>query len=200
MKFTSVILLFFSFFYSGCAVGPLVNHETARTVGNSNHELIGGYGQAGYVLKWSYGLTENLDLGLHWESFSLGYRLKYAFQSKQSGGSLAFAAGQGASIGGSHYYGDIIASYLSGSWEPYSALRVVHVKSDGQEVKSGSNGDVIFKVEKSEFDYGQFILGSRYWFNKHWLFSLEASTLFAISSSVRGNNSFIASGSFGYRF
>ena len=89
--------LFLIFILSGCAVGPLAIHETARTVGKSNHELVAGYGIAGYVFKWNIGLSENWDIGLHWESLSIGLRAKYAFlQNSEKGWSLATAAGTGA--------------------------------------------------------------------------------------------------------
>lgn len=200
MKVPAFICSLFLVFLSGCAVGPLVSHETARTVGNSNHELIGGYGQAGYILKWNYGLTENLDLGLHWESLSIGIRAKYAFINNKSGLSLASAIGTGASIGGSHYYGDFISSYLTGSWEPYGTVRIVHVKNDPLEFKNKDTGQVSFTIDKSEYDYGQFILGTRYWFSNHWLFSVEASSLFTISSGFKAGNSVFGGASFGYRF
>jgi hypothetical protein len=185
---------------SGCAVGPLVSHETARTVGDSNHELIGGYGMAGYVVKWDYGLTKNLDLGLHWESLSIGLRAKYAFINNREGWSFATALGAGASVGGSHYYGDIIGSYLAGSWEPYGTLRLVHVKTDPLEFKDKDTGEIDFTVPSAEYDYGQFILGTRYWISAHWLLSLEASSLFAVSSGLKIGSGVLVGGSFGYRF
>lgn len=186
---------------SGCAIGPLVLHESARTVGNSNSEIIGGYGQAGGVFKWNYGLTDNLDIGVHWESLSLGVRAKYAFiNSKSSGWSMASAIGTGRSFGGSHYYADLILSHFSGSWEPYSALRFVHVKNDPLEFKNKDTGAVDFTIKGSEYDYGQIILGSRYWFDKSWLFSLEASTFTTLSSEFIVDTGLIVGGAFGYRF
>ena len=102
-------------FSAGCAVGPLVQHETARSVGKGDHEIIAGYGQAGYVLKWNAGVTENFDFGIHWESLSFGIRGKYSIINGRSGGiSLAGAIGAGSSLGGSHQYGDLMVSYLSG--------------------------------------------------------------------------------------
>ena len=185
---------------SGCVIGPLVSHETARTVGESKHELMGGYGRAGYILKWNFGVAENLDFGLHWESLSIGVRAKYAFFNHEAGWSLAAALGTGTSIGGSHYYGDVIGSYLQGPWEPYGTLRVVHVKNDPMEFKDTNTGQVAFTIPGSQYDYGQFILGTRYWMTPHWLFSLEASSLFAISSGLGIGSNLLVGGSFGYRF
>lgn len=184
----------------GCAVGPLVSHETARTVGNSHHEVIGGYGMAGRVLKWNYGLTENLDLGFHLESLSIGIRAKYSFLNRNEGWSLATALGTGTSIGGSHYYGDLIGSYLAGAWEPYGLLRLVQVKTDPWEFQEEDTGQISFTIPSSKYRYGQFILGTRYWFNPHWLFSLEASSFFSLSSDLKMSDTLLAGGSLGYRF
>lgn len=198
---------YLAFFYlvavttlSGCAVGPLVSHETARTVGDSNSELIGGYGQAGYVFKWNYGLTENLDFGLHWESLSIGLRAKYAFINNDNGWSFASALGTGVSVGGNHYYGDIIGSYLVDSWEPYGTLRFVHVNNDPVEFKDEDTGQADFTIPGSQYQYGQFILGTRYWFNPHWLLSLEASSLFALTSGLKFGGNVLIGAAFGYRF
>jgi hypothetical protein len=185
----------------GCAVGPLVSHETARTVGHSHHELTGGYGQAGYALKWNYGLTDRLDWGLQWESLSIGIRGKYAvINGKNDGLSLALALGTGTSLGGSHVYGDIIASYLAGSWEPYTTMRIVHVTNDPLELSEKDTGKILFTVSKSEYIYGQFILGTRYWFNPHWLLSLEGSSLFSLSSGFEIESNLILGAALGYRF
>ncbi len=185
----------------GCAVGPLVSHETARTVGHSRHELVGGYGQAGYVLKWNYGLTDRFDWGLQWESLSIGIRGKYVvINGKNDGLSMALALGTGTSLGGSHVYGDIIASYLAGSWEPYTTMRIVHVTNDPLELSEKDTGKILFTVSKSEYNYGQFILGTRYWFNPHWTLSLEGSSLFSLSSGFAIESNLILGAGLGYRF
>ncbi|AZZ35438.1 hypothetical protein CIK05_01030 [Bdellovibrio sp. qaytius] len=197
--FVSAVLGFL--FLSSCAVGPLVSHETARTVGNSKSELIAGGGQAGFVAKWNYGLTENLDFGVHWESLSLGIRAKYAFiNNKEAGWSFATALGTGESIGGSHYYGDIMGSYLDEKWEPYTIVRVVHVKTDPIDFKDEDTGQIGFTIDKAEYDYGQFILGTRYLFTHQWFLSVEASSIFTISSGVKIEKNLFAGASFGYKF
>lgn len=132
----------------------------------------------------------------HWESLSIGIRSKYAFVNNSEGWSFAAALGTGASGTGTHYYGDLLGSYKAASWEPYTTLRVVHVENDDLEFEDSETGQVSLTIPGSEYDYGQFILGVRYWFAPHWLFSLEASTLFA--SSVLDVT--LVSGSLGYRF
>jgi hypothetical protein len=167
----------------GCAVGPLVSHETARTVGQSRNEFRGGYGTAGYALKWNFGI-----------------RVKYAFINPTEGWAFAVAGGAGDSVGGSHYYGDLLASHFSGSWEPYGTLRFVRVKTDPWEFGQEDTGNIHFVVDSERYTYGQFILGTRYWMNDHMSFSVEASTLFAVSNALSvGSNATLAAG-IGYRF
>jgi hypothetical protein len=59
-------------FLAGCAVGPLATQETGRTVGSSQNDFSGGYGQSGYVFKWSHGFGEAFDLGVQFDQLSLG--------------------------------------------------------------------------------------------------------------------------------
>jgi hypothetical protein len=185
----------------------LVSHETARTVGDSNHELIGGLGLQGGNLvlvnfKWNYGLTQNLDLGLYSEVFSIGIRAKYAFISNNKAGwSLATALGSGAtSFGSTHRYVDIVGSYLAKSWEPYGTLRIVRVVIAPFDLRNKETGSIFYTFSGSQHDYGQFIMGTRYWFSPRWLFSLEASSLFPMTSSLEIRENFLVSGSFGFRF
>jgi hypothetical protein len=193
------LILFFNFVFSGCAVGPLVSHDNARTVGKSNSEFMGGVGSAGYLVKWNYGLSENLDFAVQFESLSLGIRAKYSFLNNKEGFSFATALGTGASIGGSHYYADIIGSFLNGSWEPYGLLRVVQVKTDPLELKDEDTGELAFTVDEVEYSYGQAILGTRYWFNKSWFLSLEVSSLFSISN-VKFTDEVLVGTALGYKF
>lgn len=186
-------------FLSGCAFGPLVNHESARSVGKSNHEIMGSVGSPGYAFKWTYGATENLDLGVQWESLSLGIRAKYSFLNQTEGWSFAGALGTGASTGGSHNYGDLISSYASGAWEPYGTLRAVHVTTDPMDFRNADTGNLVFTVDRSQYTYGQFFLGTRYWFNPNWLMSAEASWLFSITPGIVFSGAPLLSINLGYR-
>ncbi len=194
------MLLLLVSFTTSCAVGPLVFHETARTVGFTNHELIGGAGQAGLVFKWNYGLTENLDLGIQFESLSLGIRAKYAFiNGGENDFSLASAVGTGFSIGGSHYYGDLIGSYFFEKWEPYMGLRLVHAKNDNKEIKTNSSA-LNFTIEETQYNYGQITFGTKYWFSKSWMLSVEGSSIFSTSSGLLANSNLFAGFALGYKF
>lgn len=167
---------------SAC-VGPLILNETARSVGRGRHEISGGYGTAGLGLKWNAGVTDDLDVGFQWESLSMGLRAKYAFLNRgQRELSFAGALGAGLSFGGTHYYGDAIASYLAGDFEPYAAIRYVHVSVDPIEARGKDTS--YFRIDGPQFDYGQGILGFRYWVGHSTFLSAEASGLAALSSGL----------------
>src|SRR5690606_7256079 len=98
--------------------------------------------------------------------------------------SLAVAGGAGTSIGGDHFYGDLMASYLTGPWEPYTTLRVVRVKTDPVEFGKEDTGEVDFVIDSYRFTYGQYVLGVRYWITPNWMVSAEGTTLFTMSSDL----------------
>lgn len=179
---------------SNCALGPLVSHETARTVGESKHEMVGGLGNGGVVAKWNYGVTENFDLGLHYETLNpVGLRAKYAFLNNKEGWSLAGAFGYGSGFGSSHYYVDLMASHLVGKWEPYGTLRLVQMETDEKQITIlGSE----FTLGRLNFNYSHLVLGTRYWFSDRWLLSMELSRIL-LDGSV---SPVIYSAALGYRF
>lgn len=185
---------------SGCAFGPLVSSESARTVGAGRKELVAGYGQLGPVFKFDYGLKSNWDVGFQGELLSVGVRTKYAFVNNQEKGfSLAGALGIGKSIDGSHAYADVMGSYLSGAWEPYLTGRFVHVKTDPSELLDVITHVLDLRVESSEYNYAQTMLGLRYWMSEHWMLTAEASSLVALSGGSFKATPF-ATGTLGFRF
>jgi len=195
-----LVLLSLSLQLTACAVGPLVSHESARTIAPGHHEMIGGYGAAGLVFKWTSSVGKNWDVGLQWESLSLGVRAKYAFLNSSAGWSLASAFGAGLSIGGRHLYGDLIASYLSGKLEPYATFRAVGVKTDPLELRDEDTGHVDFRVNSSTYYYGQAMLGSRFWLNDRAFLSAELSSLFPLSSDLKIHGNLLIGAAVGYRF
>lgn len=186
--------------FTSCAVGPLYTQETARSLGKSKHEIMGGYGQAGYLVKWSYGLTDDLDLGVYLESLSFGLRAKYSFINNKDNWSLAAALGTGGSFSGTYNAVDIIGSYLNGPWEPYSSLRIVQVNNIPLDFNDKETGQLNFTVPGTTYTYSHLFLGTRYWFSPQWLLSVEASTLLPISSGLIIGGGVIWGASLGYRF
>lgn len=193
-----VILLYpMTLLFANCALGPLVTHETARTVGQSNHEWIGGFGNAGYIVKWNYGLTENLDIGLHYESTNIGWRAKYAFLNAKEGWSLASAFGSGFSLTGSYNNLDFIGSYGIGDWEPYGILRLVQTQGVDWHTPEGNGLFDNQTFSGLTLNYAQVMLGTRYWLTEKWMVSAELS---ALSFTKFEFTAPIYSAAFGYRF
>ncbi|MEI8025962.1 MAG: hypothetical protein WCI18_06415 [Pseudomonadota bacterium] len=170
------------FFLATSCLPPMASHETARTLGPGNQEIIGGFGVCGHVLKWNVGITQDLDVGVQWETFNLGLRAKYAFiNNSQSGFSLATALGGGNVNSGTYYYGDLMGSYLAGDWEPYGTIRASHTTCDSvqDDTKKGKELDNLFKCERKTYDRIQLVLGTKYWLNEKWFLSLEGGRVFA---------------------
>ncbi len=174
------------FLLSSCVMGPINTFETGRTSGEGRGELFGGLGSTGFVGKLNYGLSENFDIGVQLETFSLGGRLKYALMNNQEKG-FSFSIASGAGVGGggsSHYYGDILMSYLSGDFEPYGSARFVHAINKSYKDKNDMNNDWLFSIQKPEFDYQQYNLGLRYWVNEQLTVNLEFTKLQADNSEI----------------
>ncbi len=196
-----VLVPLLTVFSVSCAVGPLVQHETARSVGSGGQEFVAGYGQAGYMLKWNIGVTENFDFGIHWESLSFGVRGKYSLINGRTGGfSMAAAMGAGTSLGGSHQYGDLMFSYLTGAFEPYATARFVQVSTDPLEFRNADTGQTAFTVSSAQYNYGQAIVGSRFWLTPNWILSLEGSSFFSIGEGVTISSGGFFGAGLGYRF
>lgn len=188
------------FFLVSCAISPLGLHETGRSVGQAKNEFIAGFGQAGYVFKWINGVTDNLDFGVQLETLSLGARLKYSIINQQKDGfSFATAAGFGVNLGGRHYYGDLIGSYLINDYEPYLGVRVTRVRVNFGNINN-SNGVISENYHANEFSYGQIFLGFKYQLSEKINLTLEASTLSTFSSDLKVDQVVLGSLGFGYRF
>ena len=93
-----------------------------------------------------------------------------------------------------------MASYLFGRMEPYSTFRMVHVKIDPVEFKDSNSGQTVFTVDLGEYNYSEWILGTRIWLTAHWLLAFEAATLISMTDGLSFTNSLIVDGAFGYRF
>lgn len=181
LRNTGVFFLFLLCTFMVACVGPVYVQETARTVGKGNVELLGGYGNGGYVVKANLGLSDNWDLGLQFESLSYGVRTKYAFLNpRQEGFGLAVASGLGGSIGGYHVYADLLASYLINSFEPYLTVRGTCIYT--REFLSFSSE--LFNISRvaGTIWSGEVFLGSKFWVTKHLSLSPEISLLWVGSS------------------
>jgi len=190
-----------SFIVSGCAVGPMTSHETARTVGKGKFEGLGGLGQSGYFAKGHFGVTRRLDLGLELETLTFGARAKGTIFRQKNGWSVASAFGFGGGSDNRYYYVDGIASYFLGHWEPYGTLRYISGKADLTELRSREDATSLsFTTRKADFSYFQLMGGTRYWIDKNWLLSVEAATFLPVSTDFEVRDMLILSAAAGYRF
>jgi hypothetical protein len=192
-------LPFFAFLLSGC-IPPLAVHETGRTLGESHSEIVGGIGNLGHLIKFNYGVTDNLDLGVQWETFNFGIRAKYAFVNNPvSGWAFAGAMGTGSVQDGNYYLGDLITSYLSGDWEPYGAMRLSRTickETFEDRAKKNSSEFILIACDKKFYDRLQLTVGSKWWFSAQWFWALEVGALLENSKEP----GLIVSTSLGYKF
>ncbi|MBT4760784.1 MAG: hypothetical protein HOO06_03715 [Bdellovibrionaceae bacterium] len=186
----ALITLMFSYLSIGC-VGPLLSHNTGRSLGKGNHslKLMGMAGSGGYyAVGYDYGVTENLDLGMKIESLSLGYHGKYSFYNNPTGFSSAAAIGYGSTFGGSYYTADITGSYLVNKWEPFTSLRYTSVNSDSKELRDASTGQVFSTIPEFDFSYMQIFVGTKYRFVDWFALSVEAASFLSSSDVSFGSD------------
>lgn len=98
--FTVVVL-------SGCAVAPLTEEHTARTLGKDNHEWAFGLGYYYYSAAYTRGVTKRLDIGaiaeIQFLSVLAGVKAKYVLAGDPE--KSPFSAVIGAGIGSYSKYG-----------------------------------------------------------------------------------------------
>lgn len=188
--------------FSGCAFGPFTVHETGTTVGKGAFDLQGGYGTTGYVLKGTYGIGDDFDVGFHAEPINTSARVKYSFfNQREAGFSLATAYAYGLSLGVTHTF-DLLLSYRHGRFEPYVVLRYNDVTDaallEGADAQQGVlTGEIISALnQERNRQYGQLAVGSRLWIDES-IFGIVEVGQFYISGV--SSNPFL-SASFGNRF
>jgi len=154
-------------------LAPLSNNFTGRSLGQGRVGLEGGAVTAGSVLpffKFSVGLSRDFDLGLQYDSFSLGLFGKYSFLNNQASGfSLAGVAGGGIAVGGGYAYAGPALSYKLGALEPYFVARYNFVSYGKSSSSSGMSWDA------GNYSYFQFTLGGVLWLGKGFGLNAEAS-------------------------
>ncbi len=176
--FKLLAISFFSLILASCAIGPLAYNETARTIGKGSHEISAGVDPLGYVVKYNYGITEKIDIGLQVETFSLGLKLKYApVKNDIKGWSLGGALLAGSSIGGSYQGLDLSASYLYKKIEPYLNFRIINAEYNFNDWQEDGDSSIKFtNLLEDTYTYGQIFIGTRVKLNKKWALSFELSS------------------------
>jgi len=178
-------------FAMGCAIGPILNHDVGRSVGDGNHDIqLMSTAEGLWGFKYEYGLTKNLDLGIQWEALSAGLRLKYSILNNPTAGfSFGAAIGAGSSFGGSYYHATLTGSYKTPIFEPFASVRYTKVESDEQELRDADTGDLFLTIPKFDYSYGQVFVGTKIWAADWFALSLEATSFFVSGDDVKFSDS-----------
>ena len=184
IRLLKVLLCLLSFSFVGC-VGPLLNHETGRSLGKGKQSIKLLAGTEGiWGIDWDIGLTEDFDVGIQYEALSLGLDAKYSLINNKTGIALAAMTGIGLTAGGTYYLAALATSYRVKDFEPFASLRFTQVNIDAADVKDTSTGTVFVSLPKTSYNYLQGFLGAKYWFAKAFALSVEAGS-FVSSSEVK---------------
>jgi hypothetical protein len=190
----------------GCAVAPLSTHITARSNGKS--ESLASVGSTLPIkdsgalpsLKYSIGVSDDIDLGFQYEVIEYGAWMKYSFVNRQEGFSAAGLFGVGLSFEGFYSYIGPIVSWKIDWFEPYLTTRYNYVSNALGRVDIATTGE--FRVQPGVYRYFQHTAGFLTWPIDWFGIGLEASYINPISSDfiLEGKNRFLLSGNFSFRF
>ena len=173
------LLALSSLLFAGC-IGPMLSHDTGRTLGKGGNQIqVASTPDAYRSISYTHGVTENLDLGIKAESLNNGFTGKYAFVNHKTGGALAAVFGLGTTFGGTYYMGGLATSYKFNHFEPFAGIRTTQVNVDEAKIKDADTGDVFATVPSFNFHYSQAFLGTKIRFNKTFGLSAEAASIFA---------------------
>ena len=184
-----------------CALGPVLNHETARSNGEGKGEFTAMSTSKGYLgLKFDYGILKDLDIGAQWESLNTSIYAKYSFLNQPNGSSLAGLIGTGSTFGGNFNYIDLTYSYMATAFEPYIAARYITVRTDLSELTGNDTSSIFSSITKAEFSYAMAFIGTKYWFSKTLALSAEGSSFISVSDSIQFSENALISLGFDIKF
>lgn len=161
---------------TGC-VAPLSHNLTGRSLGGGTFGIdaggVVGPGEGALpALKVAVGLSESADLGVQFDTFSLGFFGRKSFiNNSETGASLAGVAGLGIAAGGWYGYAGPVFSYKTCRFEPYFSTRVNFVTYEDSDSSSS------ISWEGGDFVYPQMTLGFSFWLSRKAALSVEASAL-----------------------
>lgn len=183
---------------SGCAIAPFSTLQTGRSSGAGDMTLDVGAAM-NFVIpaaKFQYGITENLDLGVQYESFNVGALLKYAFVNNPSGWSFAAIGSYGSISNGEYYYFGPILSYKSNIFEPFLSVRLNGVRYDGSTY---DNSSIRITFSGGRIQYLQYSAGTAIWFSEKVGLIAEYTTFGSIENATFSNGGY-GSGAFIFKF
>lgn len=168
-----LILLVSILLATGCALAPLSSSFEGRSIGKGKVGLdVGGIPIGGLypTFKLTYGLASKMDIGLQYESFSMGFFGKYSFINRPyQGFSLAGIISGGVASNGNYFYIGPVLSYKSTKFEPYFVARLNAVQYDKSKTSSG------ITILEGKYSYLQLTGGSDFWLSSKIGLCLELS-------------------------
>ena len=184
-KLQSICFLLILTCFGTACVGPLLNHESGRTVGDGKHLLRAMSSVDGYFgFTYDYGLSKNFDLGVQLEALAFGLKGKYSFINSDTGFAAAALAGIGTTFGGTYYTFGAAGSFSASGWEHFGALKYTQVNIDPTEVKDSNTGSIFATIPAFDYNYTQAFLGTKYRFTDWFALSAEAGSFIGNSSGL----------------
>lgn len=209
-KYLLLYILPTMLFLQSCALAPLSNDYTARSLGKANWGIngggsfitAGGGATGGGYLRLNRGITDDFDIGgvaeINTNDISAGITAKYALINKAYGLSMAVDSSLGAlgSAGGNGFYiyGGPIISYKTHWLEPYLVIRYNYVHINEQ--KDDLYGTTI---PAFGFSYIYYTLGNTFWLTNKFGITPSVNTLQSLQGGS-GKFPFIANLGLVYRF
>ncbi len=175
-----------SLLLSGCSFAPFSSTQSAHTIEEDALAIQGGMASLPEIpyVRMSYGMTENLELGLlsefHFSDVVSGVVAKYAFlNNKEAGASFSVETSVGGGSSSSYAYIAPIFGYKKDKWDSYIAARYnyTHVGYDDLELDFGWFGKIDLSG-KTNLNYGIATVGNTYWMKKNFGVNVNANYAF----------------------
>lgn len=167
----------------GCSFSPFSSNHSAHTLEKETAAFQGGVTLNGEIpyARFSYGVTENLELGLlsefHFADFVTGVVAKYGFlNNKEQGASFSVESSVGGGSSSSYVYIAPTIGYKKNKWDTYLSARYnyTHIDSDDFELDLGSLGKINL-FEKNNLKSVTTTLGNTYWMTKNFGLNVNAN-------------------------
>lgn len=197
MKLLLITVL--SLFMNACALGPIINHDTGRSVGKNKYKFrVAGYPQADSPnvasLRFDTGVTENLDVGFQYEILSFGLRGFYSFINNKEGFAMSGSLGYGSVFNGNYINAGLNFSFKSGSVEYFAGYRHTDVSVDATELTDSNTGELFTTIPSANYSYGIASGGLKYWFTDQAALGLEGAQFMNPSDGEFSSNTLVSLG------
>ncbi len=169
---------------ANCALSPLSDPITPKTLGkgNQSHSITAGYPYVGYV--YTMGVSDSVDLGLQMESqikgFTMGARLVLqATEYSETEWSGSLLTGAGLTTEGSYVYGGMIWGRKYGFYELALTPRInyTNISRDIDDDVTLDFKDYysINLTEQGDYFHASLGISNTFWFRPDFGFSLVLS-------------------------